>query len=349
MTTTPAQEMAAAQAAALRLEADHAAALATRWVQVWDALAPEYQATLTDALAAADDTGWVSARTLRGSRLEQALALTRERLVELVDGDVVLAAQTTLPVMQAMVDGSTAAILTQPVAAGQAGVVVAWDAMNTRALDAIVARTTGRIESKAKRLPDDVVRLMRDELTRGVAVGDNPRTTARRMTTKAGDRFLGGRNRALNIARTEMLDASRAAQQAHDAANTDVLKGWQWLASLDRRCCAGCLSMHGRMFDLDEPGPLGHQSCRCARVPVTKTWADLGIPGMADDPLPVDPGEGQRFFDDLAEDSKLQAMGGSRKRLDAYQSGDLAWDDLAVRRTTKGWRDSYVMPSAAGL
>lgn len=343
--TTPAQEMAAAKDAAMRIEAEHAAALTARWVETWDALAPEYQATLTDTLSAPDETGWVSARTLRGSRLEQALAATHEALVELVDGDVVLAGQHTLPMMQAMVDGSAAAMAAQATATLTVG--GGWDRMDQGALQAIVERTTGQIESRAQALPSDVVRVMRDELTRGVAVGDNPRTAARRMTDRAGDRFLGGRNRALNIARTEMLDASRAAQHAHETAQADVLKGWQWMAALDRRCCAGCLSMHGRTFALDQPGPEGHPSCRCTRVPVSKSWADLGIPGMPEDPLPVDPDAGQRFFDDLTADSQLRAMGGSRRRLDAYRSGDLAWGDLAVRKQSQGWRDSWVMPQVA--
>lgn len=338
---TAQEEVAAAKLQALRLEAEHAAALVTRWRDAWDLLAPEYEDLLTDLLAgSADDTGWVSPRLMRTSRLEKALEHTRELLRGVTGEDIASAAEYALPMARAMVDGAGNAIAAQ-LPAGHAGIIVRWDHLDTGALDAIFERTTQQITVRSWPLADDITQVMKRELTRGVVVGDNPRTTAQRMTKQAGQRVNWGRNRALNIARTEMLDAARAAQHAQDAANSDVLRGWQWLASLDRRECIACLVMHGTFHPLTEPGPEGHPSCRCARVPVTKSWAELGIPGMEEDPLPVDPAAGKAHFDSLTPDSQAAIMG-SASRLQGYKTGALEWEELAVRKKSKGWRDSYV-------
>lgn len=339
---TAPDEMAQAKNTALRLEAEHAAALAARWQTTWDQLQPEYEELLTDLLGAkADDTGWVSPRLMRGSRLEQALEHTRELLRGVTQVDIDAADEYTLPIVQSMVDGNTRAITAQ-LPPQHAGVVVQWDRMNTKALDAIFERTTQQITARSWSLADDVTQVIRQELTRGVVVGDNPRTTARRMTKRTGDQVNWGRNRALNISRTEMLDASRAAQEANDRANKDVIRGWQWMCTLgSNRTCIACAVMHGTFHHPTDPGPEGHPSCRCARVPVTKSWADLGIPGMDDDPLPIDPTAGQTWFDNLTPDAQATVMG-SAARLQAYNSGALTWNNLVIRKQNPEWRPSYI-------
>src|SRR3546814_11471968 len=60
-----------------------------------------------------------------------------------------------------------------------------------------------------------------------------------------------------------------------------------WVAQLDRRTCPSCWSQHGSKHALDEPGPLDHQQGRCARLPVTRSWRDLGFD--IDDPPSVVP------------------------------------------------------------
>lgn len=69
-------------------------------------------------------------------------------------------------------------------------------------------------------------------------------------------------------------------------SKTSVSKGYQWMATHDERCCLKCLERDGTQSKTMRKPP--HPGCRCCQVPVTKTWAELGItipkgfPGLAD-------------------------------------------------------------------
>ena len=178
---------------------------------------------------------------------------------------------------------------------------------------------------------------MRRELVRSVAVGDNPREAARRMLQAVQDGFNGGLTRALVISRTEMLDAHRRAAQAFRTANRDVIDGWRWMCDLSTRSCPACVGMHGTIHPADEPGPAGHQQCRCVAVPVAKSWRDLGFD--VEEPPDRFP-DADRWFDGLPEADRRELLGPSR--YEAWQAGDYPRDRWATVRSTDGWRDSYV-------
>ena len=87
-------------------------------------------------------------------------------------------------------------------------------------------------------------------------------------------------------------------------------------------------------------------NCRCTALPVTKTWAELGFPDIdGDNPASAVP-DAKAWFDDQPETVQRDIMGS--RRLDAYRDGRLAWGDMAVRRSTDGWRDSYVNTPVPG-
>jgi uncharacterized protein with gpF-like domain len=178
---------------------------------------------------------------------------------------------------------------------------------------------------------------------RGVAAGDNGEDiahTAARVQA-AWDLTL---TRAINIARTEILDAYRNAMWRSDQANSDVLAGWVWTSALDRRTCPGCWSKHGTVYPTSTPGPWDHQQGRCARVPVVRPWRELGID--LDEP----PGAGRdarAVFDALSEKDQLAIMGPGR--LAALRAGQIEWSDLAIRRPNPAWRDSFAARSLSDL
>lgn len=88
-------------------------------------------------------------------------------------------------------------------------------------------------------------------------------------------------------------------------------------------------------------GILTH-NCRCARVPRTKSWAELGFPGITDPPSTMP--DAAAYFDGLTADQQREILG--PKRHDAWQRGDYAMDQWAHRRSTDGWRDSFVVSPA---
>ena len=90
------------------------------------------------------------------------------------------------------------------------------------------------------------------------------------------------------------------------------------------------------MHKVYEAGPDDHQQGRCARVPVTKSWRDLGFD--LDEPASILP-DSRAWFDGLPGEDQVAIMG--QARLDLLNSGKVGWDDLATKRTTSGWLDSW--------
>lgn len=212
--------------------------------------------------------------------------------------------------------------------------------VDPRQIGAMARRTTEQIHSRTWALSDEAVAAMRHELVYGITVGDNPRATARHMLKQAQGAFNGGLARAMVISRTESLDAYRTAAQAQQDANSDTLAGWQWHANLSNRTCASCIAQHGNIYPLDEPGPNDHQQGRCARVPVTKTWRELGI-DIPEPPGRVEPGDGIKWLESQPEDVQKSVLG--PKRWEAWKDGQFNPDEWSSRRVTPGWRDSFAV------
>ena len=307
--------------------------LTRAWVEAYDALAPEFQAVVVELVAAG---GNVSRSTVaKNIRLRDALQTSRAMLDELArTTQTVVATDVGQAVLDA-VDGHHAIVASQlpPATPG-----ISFTRMSPDALAAIVERTTKQIHSATLPLPADVERAMKAQLIRGIAVGDNPRRTASKIMAATEQRFNGGLTRALTIARTETLDAHRTATRASEKVNTDILEEWEWHAALTARTCPSCWAKHGTRHPLDEPGPNDHQNGRCARVTVTKSWADLGFTGIAE-PASLTP-DAQAVFANLTPDAQLAVMGPAR--LELLNSGKIAWADLSAVKQTPGWRDSYV-------
>lgn len=313
--------------------------LTAAWVRAWDTLIWEVTGAVQELAQLADDGRWPTrSQVLRNERARRALEVVREALQR-------LAAEANRGIGQAAADAAdiaaarTARIIASqfpPQAGDHATLAVRFNRVPADQIAAVVARTTQQITALTWPLAAAATEAMKQELIRGIALGDNPRAAARRMLQRLEGGFNGGLARALNIARTEILDAHRAAAAASQAANSKVLTGWVWTAKLDARTCPSCWAQHGSRHPLDEQGPLDHQSGRCARTPVTKSWKELGfdIP----EPPSILP-DARTTFAGLPEADQLQIMGPAR--LAALQRGDIAWDDLSKLRRTNGWRDSY--------
>ena len=207
---------------------------------------------------------------------------------------------------------------------------------------AIIERSTQQITSRARHLAAEAQASIRQQMLRGVAVGENPLRAAALAVRGLEDVWEGGLNRARVIARTEMIDAHRTAAQRAEEANTDVLAGWEWLTHGDERVCRACLAQHGRRHDIDEPGPLGHPQCRCARVPVTKTWAELGFTGMRDAESRT--GTAEELVESMTADELRTVLG--TDGYDAFLAGDYPIEEWSRRKSTDGWRDSFVPTKA---
>lgn len=324
-----------------RLENEHTRTMAGAWARAWDELAPDLEDALNELVLQAGDGRIRRVDVLRSRRLQASLEVIRQRLDALVDSS----ADHIIERLDDVVTYSGAAqerLIASQLPPHERAFVSGWSRVDPAAIEAIVTRTTEQITKLSFPLSDEAAASMRRELIRGVVTGSNPRTVAGRMVARTEGVFNGGLTRAMTIARTEMLDAGRAAGMLSDQANADVLVGWVWLASLSGRTCPACWGMHGQEFPLDVPGPDGHQNCRCARAPKTKTWAELGFTGITEPPslLP----DADRTFEALPAAEQRNVLG--RDRFNAWKSGDFPRSDWATQRSTPGWRDSWVPAKA---
>ena len=289
---------------------------------------------------AAESGRSVGALAARDERVALALTAIREAVDTALTTSLARVRYSTEGTVQRATTGAQGMVAGQLTGALRAELASSVVGASPVQVQAIVERTTQRIVSQTQPLAANVERAMRRELRRGVAVGENPRQVARRMVRSLEDATDLQLSRAMTIARTETIDAHRAGGKAVETANADVLDGWEWYCHADERTCPACVSMHGERFPTEQTGPEGHPNCRCGRIPVTKSWADLGFPGVPEPDLGmVDAGE---WFDGLTEQEQRSMLG--VRGFDAWQAGTFPIEQWSTRRSTDGWRDS-IAPS----
>lgn len=226
------------------------------------------------------------------------------------------------------------------------GLMIDWGRLNTEGVINMFGYldSDGPLYAAIRHMyTDDAVEEVRNAIMNGYIRGMNPREVYR-MITKATQRPL---NWGLQMARTSMINANRAASMASFRANRKVVTGWKWSAVVgDERTCMGCIAMHGSIHSLDET--LGdHHNGRCVSIPLTKTWAELGMEGRDADDLEamkqeewykkLDPDQKQAFnaqfvtgetwFNGLTSDAQLGFMGEAKWH--AWNDGLFTFDKLA--------------------
>lgn len=300
----------------------HARALVQSWTRAWEDVRDELDAAVLGQVAAGNT---LDAVPINPERLTAALnALTQEAV------DIIV--ESVPDIVSLGVDGETFMIASQlPTGTG-------FHRADPAQIRAIIERSTQQITSTAWPIGPDADAAVRRRLVRGVVVGDNPRLVADQIMLDVEGAFTGGLTRALNISRTEILDAMRAAQYAADKAAAGVLAGWTWVCHMDSRTCRACLAMHGTEWPVTEPGPIDHHSGRCGRVPRTKSWAELGFTGI-EEPENVIPDAGE-WFAGLPDDEQRRILG--KRGFEAWQAGQYPMTEWATRQPNSNWRDSIV-------
>lgn len=121
-------------------------------------------------------------------------------------------------------------------------------------------------------------------IRQGVVEGETSSQMVSRIRgTRAGG-FKNGvmqtsRNAAQALVSTAVMHVSNIARQQTYKENSDILSGWQWVATLDTLTCPECGALDGKTWKTDEnsPQPPLHFNCRCTTIPVVKSWKELGF------------------------------------------------------------------------
>jgi SPP1 gp7 family putative phage head morphogenesis protein len=117
----------------------------------------------------------------------------------------------------------------------------------------------------------------------GIVQGETNDQIVRRLAGTRAQAFTGGVagkwNRwAAGLVRTQVRHTTMRARQAVYRENEDIIKGERFVATLDARTTEICASLDGRVYRVMEgPTPPLHHQCRSDRIPILRSWKELGI------------------------------------------------------------------------
>jgi len=200
------------------------------------------------------------------------------------------------------------------------------------------------------RLEADRMARVVNAVRRGYLLGDTTETIARQVRGIASKGYKDGalqlsRTNAASITKTSVNHLAATARTNFAEANGDVLKGKQWLSTLDNKTTPTCIIRDRLRYTLDNK-PVGHKvpylqgpgkihfCCRSTETLITKSWRELGIDSdeldegtraSMDGQVPAD----TTYLDWLARQSPQrqdEILGPERASL--YRSGELKLGEM---------------------
>ena len=86
------------------------------------------------------------------------------------------------------------------------------------------------------------------------------------------------------VIRTATNHMSSVARKQTTMANEEIFSHEEWVSTLDGRTSAICIDLDNKRFKVGKGQyPPAHFNCRSTRVPVTKSWEELGFDDMDED------------------------------------------------------------------
>jgi len=133
------------------------------------------------------------------------------------------------------------------------------------------------------KLDEDSYTRIRDAVRMGIVEGESYGQITKRVIGTKALNYTDGVT-ALNMRQAQALVSTAVAHTANEArqtfygANDDLIKGVQWISSLDSRTTLVCQSRDGNVYPVDSgPRPPAHFRCRSSTTPVLKSYKELGI------------------------------------------------------------------------
>lgn len=118
-------------------------------------------------------------------------------------------------------------------------------------------------------------------ITQGFYQGQTNAEIARNIRGTKANKFNDGELAKINrsnktIVRTAIQNVSSQARQETMKSNSDLVKGYQWVSTLDSRTSDTCTGLDGREFKLNEgPLPPIHPNCRSTTTPLLSDKFDF--------------------------------------------------------------------------
>ena len=157
----------------------------------------------------------------------------------------------------------------------------------------------------------------------GIAQGMNPRRIAILLNKNFTNSLGNGLTWAMTTVRTAQIKSYQLANHATYQANPDLVPTWVWHAQLDSRTCMSCINQHGSEHPITETLN-DHHNGRCAPLPQTITFADLGL-NIPERRQPVSRGED--WFKAQPSATQREMMGAALFR--AWKDGQVPFKELS--------------------
>lgn len=132
-----------------------------------------------------------------------------------------------------------------------------------------------------KQYTTDQVALINGAISQGFAEGQTINQIVRKIRGTRAAKFNDGDLAKVNrntraMVRTAIQNAGEQARQRTWDANKDLIKGVEWVSTLDSRTTTQCRSLSGQQFPIDKgPRPPIHYSCRSLVVPALSESFDF--------------------------------------------------------------------------
>lgn len=143
-------------------------------------------------------------------------------------------------------------------------------------------------------LADGDTRRVSDAVRVGMVQGQTLDQIVRRIRGTRAAGFKDGilevsRREASAVVRTSIGHVANYASEELYAANADIVKGVQWISTLDGRTSAVCRARDGQVYAIGKgPRPPAHWNCRSRTVPYLGETSIKGVRASATGPVPSD-------------------------------------------------------------
>lgn len=252
---------------------------------------------------------------------------------------------------------------------GAIGVAAQSVAMSPEQLAALAGKALIQGEQPAKWWASQAADLQfkfAAQMRMGIAQGESVDSLVQRVRGTKSKGYTDGlmavsKARAEALVRTSVMTVANQARLAAIMSNPKLIKGVQWVATLDSRTTPICRALDGLQWtipdlkpvghDKEWPGVIAHWNCRSTQTPVTRSWEEL-----ANKPLPTP--QGEKTLDELLRE-KLKASGMSEQNAAAVTAETRASMDGQVAKTLtfdewlktkdKAFQDSLLGPQRAAL
>ena len=128
------------------------------------------------------------------------------------------------------------------------------------------------------------------QVRQGVAQGETLQQVITRIVGSKKKGIVGimeiSHRHASTLVHDSIMQIANDARMATYKANADIMKGYEWLATLDGNTCIECMAYSGAQWDMEgKPikgdlllkNPPLHPNCRCVLTSLTKSYRELGF------------------------------------------------------------------------